>query len=55
MDRNDYLWLSNQHLRRQLGKQIIHLPNTENDPWIVISDLNELSNPIEKVSTNKGI
>lgn len=32
----------------------IRLPNTENDPWIIISDLNELSNLCGKALTSEG-
>lgn len=35
-------------------KQITNLPNTENNPWIIIGDLNELSNPHRKASASKG-
>lgn len=36
------------HNTYKLWKQISHLPNTNNNPWFIISDLNELSNPMKK-------
>lgn len=49
---NGYL---QQHFRKRLWKQITHLPNTENDPRIIIKDLNELPNPNEKILKQKRV
>lgn len=32
----------------------MNLPNTENNLWIIIRDLDKMSNPNEKVSESKG-
>lgn len=45
---------SHQHLQNQLQKQIRNLSNTGKNDWFILGDLNEISNPSEKLSTSKG-
>lgn len=34
--------------KNDYGNKKTHLPNADNDPWIIIGDLNEQSNPNKK-------
>lgn len=41
-------------LWKALWKQFAHLPSMENEPSLIVGDLNQIANPNEKYSPNKG-
>lgn len=43
-----------QHLQKHLWKQISIIPDTDIEPWLILGDLNELTNSNEKSSITQG-